>query len=118
MKKTRKKLKLILSLLVLSVTAFSNFFITDASQMSTYTTYTYDTDGNAVDSPEAYEFFKEYTGAAFGVGDLKSPSDIFIDASKKIYITDSGNNRIVILNPDFSLKKVLIDFQSAQGDSA
>ena len=118
MKKTRKKLKLILSLLVLSVTAFSNFFITDASQMSTYTTYTYDTDGNAVDSPEAYKFSNEYTGADFGVGDLKSPSDIFIDASKNIYITDSGNNRIVILNSDFSLKKVLVDFYSVQEEGA
>lgn len=118
MKKTRKKLKFVLSFIILACTVFSNLLITDAKQMSTYTTYTYNTEGDAVDSPEAYEFSKEYAGADFGVGELKSPTDIFIDASENIYITDSGNNRIVVLNPDFSLKKVLDFFEHTASEGA
>lgn len=118
MKKTRKKLKCIFSVFILSITVFSNFFIADAKQMSTYTTYTYDSEGNAVDSPAAYEFSKEYTGEDFGIDDLKNPSDIFIDSFKNIYITDSGNNRIVILNSDFSLKKILLDFEPLQNNNS
>lgn len=117
MEKTRRKLKFVLSFIILAGTVFSNLLITDAKQMSTYSTYTYNTEGDAVDSPEAYEFSKEYAGTDFGVGDLKSPSDIFIDASENIYITDSGNNRIVVLNPDFSLKRVLDTFEYTASDS-
>ncbi|MGF7143066.1 DNA-binding beta-propeller fold protein YncE [Anaerotaenia torta] len=75
----------------------------EAAQMAAYTTYTYDKEGNAVDSPAAYEFQGEYAGTDLRAGALNHPSDIFVDGKQNIYITDTGNNRIVILNQNFKL---------------
>ena len=35
-----------------------------------------------------------------------SPSDLFIDAKDNIYVADTGNNRIIKLNPDGSFNKI------------
>lgn len=74
-----------------------------ADGMTPYTTYTYDEEGNAVNSPAAYEFIKEYAGTDLRVGTLTNPSDIFVDQEQNIYIVDTGNNRVIILNKEFKL---------------
>jgi sugar lactone lactonase YvrE len=44
---------------------------------------------------------------SFGeAGVLNNPQDLFIDDNDYIYIADTGNNRIIKLNPDMSLNKV------------
>lgn len=106
--KQKGKMICILSVLVA-------FFLADvcpasAQQMSTYTTYTYDNYGNIVESPGAYQFVREYAGTDLRVGALNHPSDIFVDKQQNIYIADMGNNRVVILNPDFTLKNNLEKF--------
>ena len=92
---------------------FSNFPVFAKEQMDTFTTYTFDSVGNAVNSPEAYKFINEYDGKAMGLDSLKNPSDLFVDKQKQIYITDKGNNRIIILNSDFTLKTVIKEFTAA-----
>lgn len=81
-----------------------------AADMTTYSTFTFDKYGDAVDSPAAYEFRAEYTGKDLRVGDLNRPSDLFVDQNNHIYIVDTGNNRIVVLNEDFSLINSLEKF--------
>lgn len=39
-------------------------------------------------------------------GSLNNPQDIFIDSKDNIYIADTGNNRIIKLNPDGTLVRV------------
>lgn len=82
-----------------------------ASAESTYTTYTFNSKGKAVNSPDAYQFIAEYDGKFFGTDSLKDPCDLFVDKNNNIYIVDKGNNRIVILNSDFSLKKIIAEFE-------
>ena len=43
--------------------------------------------------------------------DIQTPEDIFFDAAGDFYITDSGENRVLILDPNGKLKKVLDSFQ-------
>ena len=40
-------------------------------------------------------------------GKFSSPKDMFITDDGTIYVADTGNNRIVVLHPDMSLKKVI-----------
>jgi len=46
---------------------------------------------------------------------LSEPEDLFIDKKDNIYIADTGNNRVIKLNPDYSLAKV---YDAPEGDKA
>ena len=72
-----------------------------------YSTYTYSIDGLVLDSPDAYvpDGSSAYTFTKMGLDkDLNSPSDIESDGQGNIYITDKGNNRIVILDKHYKIK--------------
>ena len=60
-----------------------------------YGSYTYNTSGDAVASPDAYYVKKVLTGVEAGAGVYSSPSDFCLDEQGNMYIADSGNNRIV-----------------------
>ena len=73
--------------------------------------YIFDIDGKAVASPPIYAVEHVYYGADFGVGDLETPTDIFIDSGDNLYILDAGNQRVVILDPSYRLQKELREFR-------
>ena len=116
MKKYRQKWRIILAVFTLSTAFLTNTRVAEAQQMPTYTTYTFDSEGNAVSSPGAYEFIREYSGDDLEVGTLKNPSDLFVDHEQNIYIVDKGNNRIVVLDSEFVLKKDLVQFERPADD--
>lgn len=111
----KSRWRIVVTLLLLSVICLTNSRVAEAKQMSAYTTFTFDSEGNAVESPEAYRYAREYSGKELGVGELKNPTDLYVDGKNNIYITDQGNNRIVILNPDFTIKKELVQFERPEG---
>ncbi len=78
-----------------------------ASSMIPYTTFTYDKDGWASDGPNAYEPVREYDGRTLGITSLADASDLFVDKRNRIYIADTGNSRVVILDDNFNK---IIDF--------
>lgn len=104
----------------ISICCFAFCFFTSAKAMSQdeipYETYTYGYDGNPLKSPHAYEPESIMTGMDMGCGDLREPLDLKIDNTGNVYIADTGNNRIVVLNPDLSLSRVLADFDNG-GDT-
>lgn len=110
MKSFRQRWKNVLALLIFAAMFLGNVQGVCAQQMVTYTTYTFDVYGEPSESPAAYEFAREYAGTDLRVGALSNPSDIFVDKQQNIYIADTGNNRIIILNPDFTLKNNLEKF--------
>lgn len=118
MKRSKSSLKKVFIWLFVFTMLFSNFSVFAEEQADTFTTYTFDSEGNAVNSPEAYKFIAEYDGRAMGTDGLKNPSDLFVDKQNNIYITDKGNNRIIILNNDFTLKTVIKEFTAANADGA
>jgi tetratricopeptide (TPR) repeat protein len=79
-----------------------------AASMVPYTTYTYDKEGWALESPNAYEPVQEYDGRALGLTSLADASDIFVDSRNRIYIADTGNSRVIILDENF---KKILDFK-------
>jgi hypothetical protein len=55
--------------------------------------------------PDLYTVSK--VAYSFGeAGLLKNPQDLFIDKNDNIYVADTGNNRIIKLNPDMTLDRV------------
>ncbi len=87
-----------------------------ASAMVPYSTYTYDIDGFYVESPHAYVPDTIIDSAAMGLQTaLNSPTDLETDADGNLYIADPTNNRIVILNPDYTLNRILNTFVNEYG---
>ncbi|MDF2540628.1 MAG: hypothetical protein K0S47_346 [Herbinix sp.] len=97
--------KLLFALLAVSMLIPSQ---ASASSMVPYTTYTFDKDGWALESPNAYEPAEEYDGRSLGLTNLADASDIFVDKNNRIYIADTGNSRIIILDENF---KQIKDFK-------
>lgn len=65
--------------------------------------YNYDKWSEAVPSQAGYTAERSVTGDELGAGVLSSPSDIFYDSSDDLfYIADTGNNRIITVDSDFS----------------
>nr|WP_225229346.1 hypothetical protein [Paenibacillus gallinarum] len=64
--------------------------------------YNYSFWGETVEAPAAYQATELYTGSDLGVGPLKEPSDLHVSSDQQIYVLDSGNNRVVVLNNRFT----------------
>lgn len=110
-----KKLKWIV-LLALSVLMMVPLFTVGTSASSAYQTYTYSIDGKALYSPDAYSASKTVNASDLGLEKLSNPGDMVTDSEKKVYIADSGNNRIVVLSRYFELERVITDFVNDKGN--
>lgn len=104
-----KKLKLFIGLLLL-ITVFAPTSLANA-QTSNYT-YNYDFFGVNYESPDTYTPENRVFGSDLGIGDFKNPAGMFVK-DDHIFICDSGNNRIVEVDKNFTLintiQKVLLD---------
>lgn len=103
-----------------------------------YQTYTYSINGTALYSPDAYTPAKNVDSAYMGLDsdavlkkyysslDAKSleakktisnPSDIEVDDEYNVYIADTDNNRIVVLDRYYKVKFIIEKFINDQGVS-
>lgn len=73
--------------------------------------YNYSYWGDAVAAPSAYQASNLLTGESLGVRELKNPSDIYVTSDQQIYVLDSGNNRIIILDQFYKTQKIIDSFQ-------
>ncbi len=75
--------------------------VTITAQEAPYTTITVDKDGRFVETLDGYVPSKVVDN--FDGERLKKPEDLFIAESGNIYIADTGNRRILILNEDMRM---------------
>lgn len=75
-----------------------------------YYSYTYDFWTYWTPSPPAYLPERVYDGTALGVGALNGPQDIFVALDGRTYIADTGNNRIICMDPDYQVTQVITEF--------
>lgn len=73
--------------------------------------YTYSFQREAVPGPEVYTHRREVFGQNIGVGSFKEPEDLFVSNDNHVYVADTGNNRIVILDEGLNLVQVLDGFE-------
>ena len=89
-----------------------------ASSEVPYQTYTYDKWVNATPAPNGYLPTRSIGGAQLGCGNFSSASDMFYSkALERVFIADSGNNRILILREDFTLEAELKELTRDGGES-
>jgi len=112
----------IVFLLVLS--SFPLFVSAIPQDNSTQNSYEYDSYEESVEAPIGYEAVGLFTGKDMGTSNLSEPQDMLITENGQIYLLDSGNGRIVILDNNlnfvkevksFSHKGKKVTFKGAQG---
>ena len=110
-KRFRKLLSLAFSGLILA-----NTFCLNAFADEPYDVYNYDRWGEAIPSQAGYIADRAVSGEDLGIDHFDSPSDIFRDHNDIFYIADSGNNRIVAVNSDFTdVEKIYDEFTMPDG---
>ncbi len=109
--KSSKIVKLLILSLVLILVLGTVFA---SAAYTPYDTYTYSIEGKSLDSPMAYRpedtidsFDMKLNSPQFGGKVLGESNDLFADENGAIYIADTGNNRIVVLDKSFTATRVL-----------
>ncbi|MDQ0170699.1 NHL repeat-containing protein [Paenibacillus tundrae] len=81
-----------------------------AASPAPYDSYNYNYWKEAVPSPDAYLPERTISGSDLGIGEFKDPGDINVSTSGQIYILDSGNSRIVVMDANYKLLRVIEGF--------
>lgn len=71
--------------------------------------YYYNRKGKSVVCPDAYVAGGIIDGVTLGVGTFNDVKDLYVADDGTLYIADTGNNRIVIVNSDNTLNKVITE---------
>lgn len=77
-----------------------------------YTSYTYDFWGEAVAAPQAYLPSRIVRGEDVGAGPFSNPRDLYVSPAGRIYIADTGNHRVVVLDSDWRVLRVIDRFDN------
>lgn len=84
-----------------------------------YTTYDYNLYDESVVAPVGYVPAERITSESLGLEvTMSSPSDIFYDNKESVYLLDSGNSRILVLDTDLKLKEIIDDLKEENGEPA
>ena len=87
-----------------------------AGASSAYQTYVYSIDGKPLYSPDAYTAAIAVDSKAMGLDvPLENPGDMVTDPDQNVYIADTGNNRIVVLDRYYKVKFYINSFSNDQG---
>lgn len=113
--KDKRALPLFLFLSCIVFILFSSVVSAAELHLSTfmvpYRSYTFDYWGNAVEGPLAYLPKRVISAADLGLNSLKQPKDIVVDETNNaIYIVDTGNNRIIQLDMDWQVVRIIDKF--------
>ncbi len=130
---------LIVVLLVMTVGT-----LTVSASAIPYATYTYGRSGYMLECPAAYVpvpeslidgkslqysvsaeggasanakllYATEFTNADGSAKGLSSPSDVFVDDLNHVYISDTGNNRIIVTDDKYNVRLVISEFLNNYG---
>ena len=87
-----------------------------ANAGSAYQTYVYSVDGKALYSPDAYTAISSIGSDYMGLNvPIENPGDMVTDQAQNVYIADTGNNRIVVLDRYYKVNFTIAEFSNDQG---
>ncbi len=87
-------------------------FSLSAAALEPYRNYTYDSEENAWVEPQAYYAADILRGSTLGTADFHKPQDVFVAPDGRVYIADTGNNRILRLSAALELEAVIDSFDN------
>ena len=112
-KSTKRQIILINIILLSLLFILLLFFLSDLSHAATYKSYVYNFKGEVIPSPQAYlpDNIIDNRGLK-KINNLKNPQDFFV-RNNKVYLLDTGNNRVIVLNPEqkWSTEKIINEFK-------
>lgn len=76
--------------------------------------YSLSAEGGASDNAKL-KFGETFVSAAGAETRINSPADIFVDDLNHVYISDSGNNRILVTDEEYNLRLVISSFTNNFG---
>lgn len=100
---------IVLVILIISLLPCDKAFATNLP----YDTYNFDYWDYIVFTPAAYVPESNISGLKLGIGTFLNPQDICVSEDKKVYVADTGNNRIVVTNESMSeVVRVIEEFDN------
>jgi len=106
--------KLILILTILSVALLAPSLDAEARAAGTRQHYAFNYDFWFIDreSPSPYLAERVLMGVDLGIGNFRDPQGVFVGGigGERIYVVDTGNNRIVELDSSYNLTRVIYKF--------
>lgn len=105
----RRKLLLILFILIMLTL---DYVSASASSNVPYQTYNYDYWQDVYYTPAAYIPAGNLSGMKLGVGAMAEPLDIFVAEDGQVFIADTGNNRIIILDSELKNPRLIEGFDN------
>lgn len=92
-----------------------------SADMTTELTYTFNSYGQAVPVPDLFQpvcfvggedlgTYTDSSGEKVEVGSFSKPGDMYIAPNGDLYVCDTNNNRIVVLDKELKLVRVMADF--------
>lgn len=115
--KNKKLLKKLTVSLFAAVIAAVSIGGTVYAEDQPYDTYNYDYRENIVITPAAYVPSDSVTGLSVGTTDFKEPQDLCVAPDGLVYVADTQNNRIVVLNEDMTQLVRIIDGFDRNGEA-
>lgn len=106
-----KSIHVKITTIVLLATVLLGISAIPVSAYAPYDSYNYNYWEEPTPSPAAYLPEDILSGRSLGIGDFKEPSDLYVDSSGAVYVLDSGNNRLVILDHTGEVSRVISSFQ-------
>lgn len=97
-----------LPLLVMLVLALASPPLADAAP---YYGYHYSSDGEAVPAPLPYMPDKVIYGSTVDAEAFNNPEDLFVGPDRRVYIADTGNDRVVVVDENWRLVRIIDSFQ-------
>lgn len=94
----------VITLLLMAV-LLTSIEVPSAQAEEPYAGYNYSYWGEPTPSPLAYAPDRTVTGGQLGIGSFSSPQDLFVGNDGLVYILDSGNGRIVVLDEELQFLK-------------
>ncbi len=94
-------MKKIISIIMVAIVLVTMVAVPASAQVAYYG-YSYNAWKKSVPAPTGYMPDNYYSGASLGIGDFSKPQDFFIGPDDVMYVTDTGNNRIVMLDADMN----------------
>ena len=129
-----KKAISIIAIVIVAITVLA----LPLSAATPYQTYTYSINGKGLNSPAAYvpesEIDADYMGLTNPVKmkalypdlsdeelakkmvPISSPGDLEVDENNNVYMVDTNNNRVIVLDPYYRLKFIIDSFKNLSGN--
>lgn len=115
--KKRNQIKRALTSLLASAVLVTSLGMTAQAEELPYDTYNYDYRENVVMTPAAYVPTGSVTGQDLGIDGFLEPQDLCVAPNGEIYVADTKNNRIVVLNHSMTEVVRIIDSFTRDGEA-